>query len=100
MKKCRRVTDGKLFAVKEVRCNINDDFDKQCLENQILLRLNLAEHPNIVSQEAFFKDPSKQTTQLVMQALNGMTLQDMLLSSLDNDSDSDSIDPEKCVAGD
>ena len=70
MKRCRRATDQKLFAVKEVRSNISDDYDKQCLENQILDRLGLANHPNIIQQEAFFKDPSKQTTQLVMEALN------------------------------
>ena len=78
MKKCRRAVDQKLFAVKEVRSNISDDFDKQCIENQILMRLKLADHPHIVSHEAFFKDPSKQTTQLVIEALNGMTLQETL----------------------
>ena len=58
-------------------------------------RLKLVEHPNIVSQEAFFKDPAKQTTQLVMQALNGMTLQDML-SEIANDENI--ADSENCVA--
>lgn len=42
------------------------------------MRLKLADHPNIVSHEAFFKDPNKQTTQLVIEALNGMTLQEIL----------------------
>jgi len=64
--------------VKEVRSNISDDFDKACLENQIMTRLNLAHNPNIVRQVAFFKDLSKQTTQLVMEALNGMTLLETL----------------------
>jgi hypothetical protein len=89
VKRCRRATDQKLFAVKEVRSNISDDYDKQCLENQILDRLGLANHPNIIQQEAFFKDPSKQTTQLVMEALNGMTLQETLLLCEDDASDSD-----------
>jgi len=78
VKKCKRISDGKLFAVKEVRSNISDDFDKACLENQIMTRLNLAKNNNIVEQVAFFKDYSKQTTQLVMEALNGMTLQETL----------------------
>ena len=42
------------------------------------MRLKLADHPNIVSHEAFFKDPNKQTTQLVIEALNGMTLKEIL----------------------
>ena len=62
VKKCRRAADQKLFAVKEVRSSISDDFDKQCLESQILARLGIANHPNIVRREAFFKDASKQTT--------------------------------------
>lgn len=78
VKKCKRMSDGRNFAVKEVRSNISDDFDKACLENQIMIRLNLAKNPNIVRQVAFFKDLSKQTTQLVMEALNGMTLLETL----------------------
>lgn len=78
MKKCKRLSDGKLFAVKEVRSNISDDFDKACLENTIMIRLNLAKNENIVQQIAFFKDENKQTTQLVMEALNGMTLLETL----------------------
>ena len=61
-----------------MRSNISDDYDKSCLENQILERLNFSKHPNIVRQIAFFKDPCKQTTQLVMEALNGMTLLETL----------------------
>ena len=72
------MSDAKLFAVKEVRSNISDDFDKAVLENQILIRLNLAKNSNIVRQVAFFQDFSKQTTQLVMEALNGMTLLETL----------------------
>lgn len=48
VKKCKRISDKKLCAVKEVRSNISDDFDKACLENQILVRLNLANNENIV----------------------------------------------------
>ena len=64
--------------MKEVRSSISDDFDKACLENQIMIRLNLAKNQNIVQQIAFFRDTSKQTTQLVMEALNGMTLLETL----------------------
>ena len=78
VKKCKRITDNKLFAVKEVRSAVSDDFDKACLENEIMKRLNLSNHPNIVRQEAFYKDESKQTTQLVMEALNGLTLFEIL----------------------
>ena len=72
------MTDNKVFAVKEVRSTISDDFDKACLENQILTRLNLANNENIVRQIAFYRDLSKQTTHLVMEALNGMTLLETL----------------------
>lgn len=48
MKKCKRISDDKLFAVKEVRSTVQDDFDKACLENEILVRLGHIEHPNIV----------------------------------------------------
>lgn len=78
VKKCKRISDKKLCAVKEVRSNISDDFDKACLENQILVRLNLANHPNIVRQVAFYKELNKQTTYLVMEPLNGMTLLETL----------------------
>ena len=78
VKKCKRISDNKLFAVKEVRSAISDDFDKACLENEILVRLNLANNPNIVRQIAFYSDRSKQTTHLVMEALNGMTLLETL----------------------
>ena len=59
VKKCKRIKDRKLFAVKEVRSTISDDFDKACLENQILTRLNLANNDNIVRQVAFYRDLSK-----------------------------------------
>lgn len=62
-----------------MRSNIQDDYDKASMENAILVRLNLTQHPNIVRQISFYKDLSKQTTQLVMEALNGLTLTEILL---------------------
>ena len=43
-----------------------------------MVRLNLANHPNIVRQVAFYKELNKQTTYLVMEPLNGMTLLETL----------------------
>lgn len=94
VKKCKRISDKKLFAVKEVRSTISDDFDKACLENQILLRLNLANNENIVHQVAFYKDLSKQTTHLVMEALNGMTLLETLFDETASDFDIEDFDAE------
>ena len=48
------------------------------MESRILVRLNLAQNPNIVRQVAFFHDKSKQEMYLVMEALNGFDLQDLL----------------------
>ena len=59
VKKCKRQADGKLFAVKEVRSNISDDYDRAILENQILDRLKLSKQTNIVHTEDFYKDESK-----------------------------------------
>ena len=61
-----------------MRSNISDDYDKAILENKILVRLKVLNHPNIVKQIDFFADPSMQTTLLVMEALNGMTLLETL----------------------
>lgn len=72
-----------------MRSNISDDFDKATLENQILVRLNLANNENIVRQVDFYRDLSKQTTHLVMEALNGLTLQETLT---DESVDPDSLD--------
>lgn len=59
VKRCKRIRDNKCFAVKEVRSNITDDFDKATLENQILVRLNLANNENIVRQVDFYQDMYK-----------------------------------------
>ena len=77
------------FAVKEVRSNISDDFDKATLENKILVRLNLANNPNIVRQVDFFRDLGKQTTHLVMEALNGLTLLETLTDETQGPEDLD-----------
>lgn len=95
VKQCKRISDKKLFAVKEVRSQISDDFDKACLENLILTRLNLAKNSNIVHQEAFYKDLGKQTTHLVMEALNGMTL----LETLQDESSCDQENLDEYLLG-
>mmetsp|Transcript_6526 Transcript_6526/g.8812 ORF Transcript_6526/g.8812 Transcript_6526/m.8812 type:complete len:97 (-) Transcript_6526:61-351(-) len=89
--------DNHVFAVKEVRSAISDDFDKACLENQILCRLNLANNENIVRQVGFYRDLSKQTTHLVMEALNGMTLLETLF---DETADVEVEDLDEYLLGD
>ena len=75
--------------MKEVRSNISDDFDKATLENQILVRLNLANNHNSVRQVDFYRDLGKQTTHLVMEALNGLTLLETLTDESANPDDLD-----------
>ena len=81
-----------------MRSNITDDYDKQCIESQILTRLNLANHPNIVAKEAFYKDPRKQTTQLVLEALNGMTLQETLAFDAESEESDDDFNSELLIS--
>ena len=68
------------------------------MENQILMRLKLAESPNIVTHEAFYKDAAKQTTMLVLEALNGMTLEEFLTAGcgFNNDQQHASDFDESC----
>ena len=51
------------------------------------MRLKLAESPNNVTHEAFYKDAAKQTTMLVLEALNGMTLEEFLSAGCGFDND-------------
>lgn len=67
-----------MFAVKEVRAVNQEDFRAQFLENDILVRLGLSNHPNFVRQMDFFSEQRRDTTWLVMEALNGMTLLETL----------------------
>ena len=57
---------------------IEDDFHRSILESDILKRLNNLGNDNIIKSEAFYQSKSQQTTQLVMEALNGMTLDQFL----------------------
>lgn len=80
VKKCIRRSDKKCFAVKETRSGNDDWLAMAAKEYRILKRLNLAENPNIVRQVAFYHDRSKQEMCLVMEALNGFDLQELLTS--------------------
>ena len=59
-----------------------------------MMRLNFANHPNIVKQVAFYKDYQKQTTQLVMEALNGMTLLETLYDETAEEDELINISPQ------
>ena len=58
MKKCTRKSDQQIFAVKEVRAMIEDDYHRSILEAEILERLNEQNNPNIVNKIGFYVNKS------------------------------------------
>jgi len=62
-----------------------------------LYRLNLAKNENIVRQVAFYRDLSKQTTHLVMEALNGMTLFETLYDEAKENRDMEELNEQLCL---
>ena len=57
---------------------IEDDYHRSILESDILQRLNRTSNENIVRWVGFYVNKSQQTTHLVMEALNGMTLEELI----------------------
>ena len=58
MKKCFRKSDKALFAVKEARSMIEDDYHRSILESDILQRLNRTSNQNIVKWVGFYVNKS------------------------------------------
>ena len=57
---------------------IEDDYHRSILEAEILERLNEQNNPNIVNKIGFYVNKSQQTTHLILEALNGMTLDEFI----------------------